>query len=123
MKGDMLPQRDTNHKLINVSWEASSQAEIKSSLDFSNYIVLVQMFMLLKHLYFCRKIKTGIISIMGCLLAVTVAVRRQEEHSVPRCLGFGCQCLRMKGLQKKISRFVVLELFPCVLNTHLTRQS
>lgn len=52
MKDDMLPQRDTNHKLIRVSWEAASQAEIKSSLDFSIYTVLVQMFMLLKHLYF-----------------------------------------------------------------------
>lgn len=93
MKDDMLPQRDTNHKLIKVSWEASSQAEIKSSLDFSNYTVLVQMFVLLKHLYFWRKIKTGNTIIMGCLLAVTVAVRRQEEHSVPPCLGRGASVL------------------------------
>jgi len=35
MKDYMFPQRDTNHKLITVSWEASSQAEIKSSLGFS----------------------------------------------------------------------------------------
>lgn len=50
MKVDMFPQRHTNHKLITVSWEASSQAEIKSGL--SNYTILVQMFMLLKYLYF-----------------------------------------------------------------------
>lgn len=60
---------------------------------------------------------------MGCLLIVTVAVRRQEEHSVPHHLGCGCQCLRMKGVQKNVSRFVFLEVLLCVLNTHLTRLS
>lgn len=48
---------------------------------------------------------------MGCLLAVTVAVRRQEEHSVPHCLRCGCPCLRMKRMQKKVSRFVFLDVF------------
>lgn len=59
---------------------------------------------------------------MGCVLAVTVAVRRQEKRSVPHCLGCASHCLRRKVGQQNIGSFVFLEIFPSVLSAHLTGQ-